>query len=159
MNKIRVACGITVALEPVLDVSNMYTTTFSEFVRLYDYTYSLGALPRSRKTLYVGRKVTLRLALRRVNEMGAEEPVDLTGLTPRLLLHQQQRYDQVGDPVFMVDFSLVVETPAAQGMCYIEMGVGDIPAKGEYIAEVAFFDPPDYATFASFTLSVEQPEL
>ena len=159
MDKIRVACGTVVTLEPILDVSNMYDTTFSELVRLYDHVYSPGALPTSRKKIYCDRKVTLRLALRRVDELGVEHTVDLTGLVPKLRLHQQQSYDQVGDSVDTTDFDLTIESPAVGGMCYVEIGADETPYEGDYTAEVAFYDDPDYATFAFFTLKVEEPEM
>lgn len=159
--RLRVACGTTLALEPVVDVGNVYETSYTRLVRLYEYADAPGAFPATRAKLYSGRLATLRLALREVDEDGFESAADLTGLTPVLRLHKKQKYYEVGDSVTTHDFDLTVESPATSGLCYVEFdgSTNSVPDADEYAAEVAFEDGSNYATFATFSLFVVRADI
>ena len=153
MSNIRVACGLSVAPTTILDSSNMYDTTFSNMVRLYDMSKTSGFIPLSRVTLVQSRVATLRLALRKTDDTGYEIPVDLSNLDPWLLLHSQKKYYQRGNTA-VFPYQLTVEAPASNGLCYVELTATDLFKEGNYTGEVCFKTGDDYAHFARFEIFV-----
>lgn len=147
--------------EPILDVGNLYETSYTRFVRLYEMADAFGAFPVRTATLYYGRLHTLRLALRELDEDGYESAADLTGLTPYIRMHKRQKYYEIGDAVTTHDFALTVESPMTSGLCYVEFdnSTNTVPVVGEYVAEVAFKDGSNYSTFAKFTILVERCDI
>lgn len=158
---LRLACGTVLAVTPLLDVANLYTTTYTRLIRLYNQSNALGAFPVLTEVLYFDRMQTLRIALREIDENGIESAADLTGLTPYLRLHKRQPYYEVGDAVVTADEELTVESPATDGLCYLTYDNDSVavPAVGEYIAEVAFRDGDEYATFSHFKILSTRPDI
>ena len=152
---------MAVTVAPLLDVYNLYETSYTRLVRVRDAAADLGALPRTRLTLKSDRLATVRLALVTADEDGAEQPADLTGLVPWLKLHRKMNFYHVRDAVPTTSLELVVESPAAAGLCYVEMTPATVPDVGEYAAEVVMKDATtgQYATFAAFSLSVERCDI
>jgi hypothetical protein len=159
MNKIRTVCGQPVSLEPVLDLTNMYETTYSRTVRLYDQGYSAGNLPVSRVTLFQGRIATLRLALRRVDSDGLEQGVDLTGIVANVRFTGIPIYSNIGDTRTPIIKSLTIESPSTAGYCYCSILANTFPANGDYTGEVVFGATPSFATFSRFSVLVVVPDI